>query len=206
MDAKLREFVSVAKRLKAMGLVSDGVNKGSLSYRISDDTFLVTPSKMSYDDLTVDDVNIMKTDGSFVRQPSPISRDSYFHIEIYNARNDVNAIIHTHSNYATALGLASKRIPFIIYGMKFHCGGPVEVAPFALPNSVECNQKIIKHLGKRKAVILENHGLVSVGRTITDCYETAEFVEALSESYIHALQIGPVAEITLGKEDTYGET
>jgi len=206
MDDKLREFVSIAKKLKAAGLVTDGVNKGSISYRIADDTFLVSPGKLSYDVLTKDDVNIMKTDGSFVCQPSPMSRDTYFHIEIYNVRSDVNAIIHTHSKYAAALSLAGMSIPFIIYGMKFHCGGPVDVAPFAVPGSIECHQKIIKHLGNRKAVILKNHGLICVGPTLTDCYETAEFVEALSESYIHAMQIGTVEQIQLRKEDTYGET
>lgn len=203
MQEKLLEFVAAAKKLKSSGLVSDGVNKGSLSYRISDDTFLVTPSKLSYDELTVDNVNIMKTDGSFVHRPSPLSRDSYFHIEIYNMRSDVNAIIHTHSKYATALSLAGKGIPFITYGMKFHCGGPVDIAPFALPNSAECNQNIIKYLGERKAVILENHGVVCVERTLAECYEAAEFLESLSESYVHALQIGSVSEIVIEKETGY---
>lgn len=198
-------FISVARKLKEKGLVTEGVNKGSISYRIAEDTFLISPSKLDYDELTVDNINIMKLDGSFVSQPSPISRDSYFHLGIYQTRSDVNAIIHTHSKYATALCLANRPIPFITVGMKFHCGGPVDIAPFAIPNSEECNKLILEHLKDRQAVLLQNHGLVCVGGSISDCYETADFVESLSESYLHALLLGEVREISLsGKGGKYG--
>jgi len=202
---KIHEFLKVARRLKSEGLVTDSVNKGSISYRISEDSFIISPSAIPYDKLTESTVNIMKTDGSFIRKVSPVSRDSYFHLKIYNERKDVNAIIHTHSKYATALCLANRSIPFITYGMKFHCDGPVDIAPFALPNSEECNQLIMKHLQGRKAVLLQNHGLVCVGGSLIDCYETAEFIESLSESYLHALILGDVEKISLGKEDTYGK-
>ncbi len=204
MENKIREFITIAKKLKTAGLVTDGVNKGSISYKISNNEFLVSPSKISYDELTPENINIMKMDGTYEVQHAPISRDSYFHLKIYNTRPDVNAIIHTHSKFATALCLANKSLPFITYGMKFHCGGSVDIAPFALPNTEECNNFIIKHLADRKAVLLQNHGLVCVGDSIKDCYETAEFIEGLSESYIHALLIANVEEIKLGKEDTYG--
>lgn len=202
---RIREFLEIANRLKEEKLVTDSVNKGSISYRISEDTFLISPSKIPYDKLTEATVNIMKTDGSFVCNNAPNSRDSYFHQKIYNERKDVNAVIHTHSKYATALCLANKPLPFITYGMKFHCGGPVDIAPFALPNSEECNQLIMKHLKDRSAVLMQNHGLVCVGTTLSDCYETAEFVESLSESYIHALMLGNVEEILIGKEEAYGK-
>ncbi len=198
------EFIETAKKLKENGLVAEGVNKGSISCRMTDDTFLISPSKLDYCKLTEEKINIMKTDGSFVAQPSPVSRDSYFHLGIYNKYPSVRAVIHTHSKYATALSLANKPIPFITVGMKFHCGGAVDIAPFAMPNSEECNRLILEHLKDKKAVLLQNHGLVCVGETLGDCYETAEFVESLSESYIHALLLGQVCEIDLGKGG-YGE-
>jgi len=205
MEHLIHEFIKTANKLKERGLVTEGVNKGSISCRVSEDTFVISPSKLDYAELGVDNVNIMKTDGSFLRQPAPISRDSYFHLGIYQIRKDVNAIIHTHSKYATALCLANKPIPFITVGMKFHCGGPVEIAPFAIPNSEECNRLILEHLQDRKAVLLQNHGLVCVGDSLGDCYETAEFIESLSESYLHALLLGEVNEISLGKEGEYGK-
>lgn len=205
MEKHKFEFIQVAKKLKEKGLVTEGVNKGSISYRVAEDAFLISPSKLDYDELTLDNINVMKTDGEFISRPSPISRDSYFHLGIYQTRGDVNAIIHTHSKYATALCLANKPIPFITVGMKFHCGGPVDIAPFAIPNSEECNQLILEHLQDRQAVLLQNHGLVCVGGALSDCYETAEFIESLSESYLHALLLGEVREINFsGKEGNYG--
>lgn len=194
------EFIETANKLKDNGLVMEGVNKGSISCRIDKDTFLISPSKLDYSKLTEENINIMKRDASFLSQPLPISRDSYFHLGIYSTYSKVGAIIHTHSKYATALSLANKCLPFITFGMKFHCGGRVDVAPFALPNSDECNRLILEHLQDKKAVLLQNHGLICVGETLSDCYETAEFVESLSESYIHALLLGGVCEIDMGKE------
>lgn len=198
------ELIKACKQLKQQKLVSDGVNKGSISVRMENQQILMSPSKLSYDDLTADILNIVNIDGSYVEQPAPSSRDMYFHLKIYQQRKDVNCIIHTHSRYATALALAGQGIPFILYGMKFHCKGSVELAPFEFPNSPECNENIIKYLGNKNAVLLENHGLICVGKTIKDCLETVEFVEAISESYLHALMLGKVNEIRNWEEVNYG--
>lgn len=198
------ELIKACKQLKQQKLVSDGVNKGSISVRMENQQILMSPSKLSYDDLTADKINIVNIDGSYVAQPAPSSRDMYFHLKIYQQRKDVNCIIHTHSRYATALALAGQGIPFILYGMKFHCKGSVELAPFEFPNSPECNENIIKYLGNKNAVLLENHGLICVGKTIKECLETVEFVEAISESYLHALMLGKVNEIRNWEEVNYG--
>lgn len=197
---QIEEFLSIAKKLKAAGLVTEGVNKGSISCRLGEKRFFISPSKLSYDELDAEHVNVMRLDGSFEKQNAPISRDSYFHLAIYNARKDVKAIIHTHSVYATALCLAGKGIPYLTVGMKFHCKGSVEMAPFALPNTEECTAYTLEYLRDKNAVLLRNHGLVCVNETLADCYETAEFVEGLSESYVHALQIGAVEEIDPEKQ------
>lgn len=76
------ELIKTAQKLKDRGLVSEGVNKGSISLRLAEDRFLISPSKLDYAELTPENVNIMKLDGSFVVQPSPVSRDSYFHLAI----------------------------------------------------------------------------------------------------------------------------
>lgn len=205
MEKLREEFLAYANKLKDEGLVSEGVNKGSMSVRVDSDKFLISPSKLDYSELRPEQINVMRTDGTFESQPAPISRDSYFHLAIYNARPDVNAIIHTHSKYATALCLAGKPLPYITVGMKFHCAGSVDIAPFALPNSEACTQYTLEGLADKKAVLLQNHGLVCVGETLKDCYETARFVEELSESYIHASLLGTVNEIQLGKEVAYGK-
>ena len=202
---KYEELVLTAKKLKAAGLVSDGVNKGSISVRYDENTFLTSPSKLSYDEFSTDTINVMDLDGNVVKKAAPLSRDSYFHLKIYKERPDVNAIIHTHSQNAVAMCLAGISLPFITYGMKFHCGGEIEMAPFALPNTEECNDLIIKHLKHRKAVFLRNHGLVCVENSLSECYETADFIESLCGSYLTALKIGDVLTIDLGKEDKYGE-
>jgi L-fuculose-phosphate aldolase len=184
------KFVDSAKKLKRNGLVTEGCNKGSISMMLEDGTIVVSPSKIDYDNLSSDNINIMCKDGTYVLKQSQESRDCYFHLAIYNSRPDVKAIIHTHSIYSTALAISNKSIPFITVGMKFHCKGSIDIAPFSFPESPETNELITKHLAQKNAVLVQNHGLICVGETIEDCYETVEFVENLSESYVHALLIG----------------
>ena len=191
----LDQLVSFSRKLKQKGLVSEGCNKGSISIRMEIDTICMSPSKLDYSEMRAGDINILRLDNTFIKQNAPASRDSSFHLAIYQSRPDVNAIIHTHSRYATALALVNKGIPYITFGMKQHCKGPISIAPFAFPDSPEVNSAIIEHLGQKNAVLIQNHGLICVGSSLLDCYETAEFVEELSESYIHALCVGPVIEI-----------
>jgi len=189
-------LVRCAKKLKDSGLVSEGCNKGSISIRTESNAVCMSPSKLDYSELSTENINIMRLDNSFVCQNAPTSRDSSFHLCIYEHRKDVNAIIHTHSRYATALALANKDIPYITYGMKIHCKGKVDIAPFALPDTPGLNSLIVEKLGNKNAVLLQNHGLICVGVNLLECYETAAFVEELSESYIHSLCVGTVSEIS----------
>ncbi len=195
-NQQILSFIQTARKLKRNQLVSEGCNKGSMSLLIDENTIAISPSKLDYDELSVEQVNIMNIDGTFVSKPSPASRDSSFHLAIYQARKDVKAIIHTHSTYATSLALVNKGIPYITVGMKFHCKGSVDIVPFDFPDSPGLNEQIIKHLSSKNAVLIQNHGLICVGQTLADCYETTEFVEDLSESYVHALLMGGV-DLTL---------
>lgn len=204
MADEKEKLLQIARLLKDNKYVSDGVNKGSISLKGKNGNIIVSPSKVSYDELSSDRLNVVDINGAPIEENAPFSRDMYFHLKIYKERPDVNAIIHTHSKYATALALANKGIPFILYGMKFHTKGEVKVAPFSFPNTKECNDSIIQYLGDRNAVLLGNHGLVCVGENIDECYQTVEFVESLSESYIHALSIGKVEEIRNWREVNYG--
>ncbi len=191
----LEILVSYARKLKTNGFVSEGCNKGSISIRNEENIICMSPSKLDYAEMSSNDINLLDLQGTLIQKNAPTSRDSTFHLAVYQARPDVRAIIHTHSRYATALALANKGIPYITYGMKQHCKGKVDIAPFAFPDSPEVNAAIVHYLGDKSAVLIQNHGLVCVGSTMAECYETAAFVEELSESYIHSLCVGTVIEI-----------
>lgn len=194
------ELIKYAKLLKESGLVSEGCNRGSISVRIDEDTFIMVPSKVSYDSLDENKLNVLKIDGSILEQNAAISRDVNFHKKIYEVRNDARCIIHTHSKYATALAFAGKPIPFIALGMKFHFDGDVRIADFYLPTNPKTDEEIVEKLSKRKAVLIKNHGVVCIGDDPKDAFENTQYLEDLSESYLHAILLGQINTIKLEEE------
>lgn len=195
MKDQFNDFLHYAKKLKASKLISEGCNKGSISMRIDEENFFISPSKMDYEDMTLTNVNIMNLKGEFVQKNSPASRDSDFHISIYNNRKDVGAIMHTHSPYATALAFAGIGIPFISLGMKFQLNGAVGIAPFATPTDPCFKDLVVDALLDKNAALLQNHGAVCVGQDISNCFENTDYFELLCKSYVHALSVGKVQEI-----------
>jgi L-ribulose-5-phosphate 4-epimerase len=185
-------LIKYARKIKELGLVSIGCNKGSISMRIDQDKFIIGPSRLDYDELKPEDINTMYIDGTKFECNRPVSMDTYFHSSIFINRQDVNCIIHTHSRYATALALAGKELPLIQWGMKLQFGGSAKICDFYRPDDERMNIEIINKLGNVNAVLLKNHGCICVGKTIESTLENILYLEELSESYVHALLLGRV--------------
>lgn len=194
MEKEKKLFIHYGKMLKEKKLVSIGCNKGSLSLKVRE-KFIIGPSGMDYEELQIDDVNIMNLDGSEYKCNRKVSMDTAIHSAIYSNRDDVQCIIHTHSPSATALAFAGKSIPLIQWGMKLQFNGEVEMSRFYPPTDKRMNEEIIQKLGKKNAVLLKNHGALVVGETPKKALENIVYLEELSQSYLHALMIGKVEEI-----------
>jgi ribulose-5-phosphate 4-epimerase/fuculose-1-phosphate aldolase len=192
------KLIRFAKRLKAIGLVSEGPNKGSISLKVSSEAAIIAPSKVAYEDLCQGNINVLDFDGNYTLQSAPLSRDSSFHAAIYRNRADVGAVVHTHSPYATALALAGRDVPLITLGMKFHLNGGIHIAPFAGPKDPQLAKLVVKYLAGKNALLLKNHGVICVGPDMETCYENAVYFEELCKSYVHALQL--VKEVDLVDE------
>lgn len=191
MMEEKQNFLKTAKELKRLNLVSVGCNKGSFSIKVGD-KFIIGPSGMDYDELSIDDINIMNLDGTEYRCKNKISMDTQFHSAIYQNRTDVGCIIHTHSRYVSALAFAGKSIPFIQWGMKLQFNGSVESCDFFPPSDPKMNEEIVSKLGSKNAVLLKNHGGIAVGKSIKKAFENIIYLEELSESYVHAMNIGNI--------------
>ena len=85
-------------------------------------------------------------------------------ISIFRARNNVNAIIHTHSVHASAVAVAGRDIPPILEEQVVYLGGEIRCAPFAPSGSPELAQAARDYLGDRSGVLLMNHGAIGTGR------------------------------------------
>ena len=110
------------------------------------------------------------------------------HLEIYKARDDVNAIVHTHSVFATAHAVAINQLS--LGGGELELRGRVDVAPFALPGTPELARNVAETLGRKNAVLLRNHGATCVGRDLDETFLNALYLEDTAKICYIAAQLG----------------
>lgn len=171
-----------------------GINQGSsgnASLRVGPDALLITPSGMAYDRMTPADIVVMQLDGSWTaaagRRPSSEWR---FHRDILAARPDVDAVLHAHSTFATALAAHEKAIPPFHYMVALAGGHDVRCAPYATFGTQELSDNALKALKDRKACLLGHHGMIALGKTLETALSLAVEVETLARQYVHALALG----------------
>ncbi len=187
---KAREsLVRVGRRIAEAGLVTG--TWGNLSVRVlEEDAVVVTPSGLGYDRLSPADMVVVDPDGRVLDGALKPSTELALHLEIYRARDDVRAVVHTHSTYATALAVAGVKLPVILEELAQVIGGTVRVASYAMAGTRELAFSAVRALGKVNAVLLANHGVVGVGRSLEEALQACLTVEKGAQIYLLACQAG----------------
>jgi len=181
------QLVESAKKLVTLGL-NKGTS-GNVSVR-SEDYFLITPSGVDADEMTAESMVAMQMDGSFEKAQKP-SSEWRFHRDIYQVRSEVNAVVHTHSMFATTIACLHKDIPPFHYMIAMAGGDSIRCAPYALFGSQALSDNALVALKERKACLLANHGMIAMGRDLEEALAITEEVENLCEQYWRLLQITP---------------
>lgn len=185
------QLLKVSHKLVALGLNKSMA--GNVSVR-SAAGFLITPSGLPVDEMTSATMMQMNFDGSFKqgeKQPNiKPSSEWRFHRDILASRPEVNAIVHTHSMFATTLACLHKDIPPFHYMIAVVGGDTIRCAPYELFGTQALSDHALTALMDRKACLLANHGMIALGRDLDDALAVAVEVENLSEQYWRALQFG----------------
>ena len=170
---------------------------GNISARIQDG-FLITPSGMDYTALGAEDIVEMDFNDNVVhgyRKPS-IEKD--MHRIILAARPDINAVIHTHSIYATSVAAARRTLDPVTDNQVAVFGGEIRVAEYAPIGSNELARNASDALGNGGGVLLANHGALCVGKTMEEAIFRCEMLETFAEIFILSQIAG--GGVTLSKE------
>ncbi len=169
-----KQLIEYGLKMKNDCLVK--ANWGNLSIRVPRG-FIITPSGMNYEDITAEDIVTIGLEGEILEGSRKPSSEYLLHLEIYKNFKNINAVMHTHSTYASAFAVCREDIPPIIEDMVQIAGGSIRVAEYALPGTVELAQKVVKAMGDRNACLLANHGLTGMGRNIEEAYKVCLIVE-----------------------------
>jgi L-fuculose-phosphate aldolase len=182
-----QEIVATAQAMDRAGFCPS--KSGNVSARLGDG-LLITPSGLPYARMLPDDLIHLDFNGNVRSGKGKPSSEWPFHLAIYAARPDVQAIVHTHSPRATALSCARRGIPAFHYMIAL-CGGPdVRCADYATFGTPELAVNAVTALEGRKAVLLANHGVIAAGQSLAGAYAIMAEVENLAGQYLDILAAG----------------
>ncbi len=191
MQNKREQLLNISQQLVNFGL--NRGTAGNVSVRADDASgqagFLITPSGLAVDKMTTSDMVWMDFSGNATGAHPP-SSEWRFHQDILHQKPQVNAVIHTHSLYASTLSTFRKDMPPFHYMIALAGGDSIRCAPYALFGSQQLSDNAIEALKDRKACLLANHGMIAVGETLEKALDITQEVETLCEQYLLALQVG----------------
>jgi L-ribulose-5-phosphate 4-epimerase len=186
--------LEVARRMVKKGLVAGTAGNVSLRLPPEGDRGLmaVTPSSRPYAALSAGDIQVVDFDGRTAEGTLSPSMETGLHIAIYRARPDINAVIHTHSVFASAVAVAGLDIPAILDDQVAFLGGEIRTAGYAPTGSPVQREKVLAALGDRNGVLLANHGTVGTGRDMDAAFTACELIEKTAAIFLMARSAGKV--------------
>jgi L-fuculose-phosphate aldolase len=188
-----RELLDAAKQLLRTGLVEG--TAGNLSARLPDGNVVMTPSSLDYESMTLDDLVVLDLDGQIIRGERPPTTEKALHLACLRAHDDVGGVIHSHAMFASMFAITHQPIPCAIEEFDIYVGGEVRVADYRLTGSDELGDEVARHLTDRGAVLMANHGLLSVGRNIADAMKVAQLVERTAQIVWGARVLGDIVPL-----------
>jgi len=173
-------------------LVSKGylmATGGNISIRVPGrEEFVITPSNYDYMKMTLDDVCVLDFELNLLDGNRKPSVESAMHGAIYEVRGDVNAVIHTHQVYASALTLIKEPIPSLFDEQVRFLGRSVEIIPYAPSGTGMLRNTIAKHVqNHNNAYMMQNHGALIFGHDMERAVHNVEILEKCALSYLLAI-------------------
>lgn len=185
-NGKLRqEIIDTCKWLVSMGYVFG--TWGNISVKLDGENILITPSKLPYDCMKPEDLVVLTPDGTQVSGTRLSTSEREIHRRIMNKREDVKAIIHTHSPYAMAACAIEGGIPAISEEMCQLIGGAVPLSSRFVPSEkhAELGEAVADSIGTANAVLIRNHGPVCCGSSLEEAKVCCQVVEKSAKMYLH---------------------
>ena len=172
-----------------------GTSGNASVYDKEREAMIITPSSVSYDGMTIEDLVVMKLDGTIIEGKHDPSSEWKMHAQIYLEREDVACVLHTHSPFATGFAVCQEGIPVILIEMVPFLGGDIPVAAFGMPGTAQLGVEALKVMDDRKGCLLANHGTLAIGTSIRKTFMSSVYLEDAAKIYHIAKNAGHVKVI-----------
>jgi L-fuculose-phosphate aldolase len=190
-EFKLKEqMCDIGRRIWLKGFCAG--NEGNHSFRLGPDRVLCTPSLISKGNLKPDDMCVVDMEGKQVSGKRKRTSEILLHLAVYQERDDVKAVIHSHPPHATAFAIADIDLPTCIHPEAEVFLGPVKTAKYVTPGDKRLGESIKPFIKESNTILLGNHGVVCYGPDLEDAYYKLEIVDAYARILLLVKQLGSV--------------
>lgn len=188
-ETQLRlEIIEVGRRMYQKNMVAS--NDGNISCKLADGEFLITPTGVCKGDMSPD--QLLKVDGvgNVLSGHMRATSEMKMHLAVYEERPDVRAIVHAHPQKATAFAVANlpldpTTLPEAVFAL-----GNIALAEYGTPSTEEIPTAVRKTIGGADALLLANHGALTVGKSPMEAYFNMETLEHFASISLYAHMLG----------------
>ena len=189
LQEEREQVVAYCKKLITQGLTKGTGGNISICNR-EKGLFAISPSGIDYFETEPEDVVVMDLQGRVVDGKRKPSSEHELHRIYYENREDINAVVHTHSVYCTVLAVLREELPASSYLVAFAGGPNVRCGDYASFGTRELAEITYKAMEGRNAALMANHGLLAGAEDILNAFNIAEQIEGCAEVYVKARMIG----------------
>jgi L-fuculose-phosphate aldolase len=185
-----KEFVDIGKRIWDRNYVA--ANDGNITVRLNDNEILTTPTGVSKGFMTTDMIIKVDYDGKVISGNSDYrpSSEVKMHIDVYKQRPDIHSVVHAHPPFATSFAVAGIPLDKCVLPEAVIVIGAVPIAEYGLPSTNELPDKIRPYIQKSDAVLLQNHGALTLGSDLLNAYHKMETLEHTANIVWKSIQLG----------------
>ncbi|PYV27425.1 MAG: class II aldolase, partial [Acidobacteria bacterium] len=187
------QIIEICRRLEKMGYFIG--TWGNISVRVPEG-FIVTPSRVPYDVIQTSDFVVVSNEGKVIAGHRLPSSETEIHRGVLNKKNNLGAIIHSHSPYATAVSCLHRPIPPFVEDMAQIIGGQVDCTRYVPAGQhKKIADEVAQTIGEANAVLLANHGVLCGGRDLEEAFIASQILEKAALMMLVAGTLGPVISI-----------
>jgi len=185
-----QEICDIGDRLYKKGFAA--ANDGNITYRVSEDRVVCTPTMVSKGFMKPDDLCIVDMQGNQLEGRRKRTSEVMLHLAIMKERPEIKSVVHCHPPHATAFGIAREPVPQCVLPEVEIFIGEVPITKYAIPGGQEFADTILPFVRKANVIILANHGTVSFGETVERAYWWTEILDAYCRMLMLARGLGRV--------------
>ena len=152
----------------------------------------VTPSAIEYPKMSIEDIVVIDRQGKIIEGKWAPTSETPLHTIFYRESDDVGAVVHTHSHFASVFAVTGEPVPMVLTEAAMCIGAPVRVSPYQRPGTPELAHQALESMGNDVAILLAQHGALAVGPDLRSAYSTAVAMEVCARTALLARCTGAV--------------